>query len=261
MLPSEHIITTSSMLKHVPFYASLLGRKLSDDTHAQQSHVLLYGAIEAHSFGEKGCIASNDLLAKETGYSVNTIKNSLSEIRSAGWVNATYDTEGNRTQIIPLLIIDTPSPAGDPPVTSRVTPRHLEGNRGNSLGNSIEFSKTKVLPNEIDIPEDDLTIETDEEFVPTKTLRKQNKPKSVEPDILKMWSFWPGDHGQWKINKTMRASSEVLLQEHGLEKIKWAVEFWLDNKKDPFCPDISTPYKLADKYDSLRQYRSKKYGY
>lgn len=152
-LVSVLIVRKNSMLKHVPFYASLLGRQLSGETKAQQSHVLLYGAIEAHSFGEKGCIASNALLAKETGYSEGTIKNSLSELREAGWVSATYDDLGNRMQIIPLLVIDTPqSPPGDPPVTPRLPPRHLQVNRGNIIGNSKNyFSAKNDLPSDDDI--------------------------------------------------------------------------------------------------------------
>jgi hypothetical protein len=128
-------------------------------------------------------------------------------------------------------------------------------NRGNSLGNSIDISETEVSRNDTE----DLTYETDEELIPTKTLRKNKKPVSIEKDIQTMWSFWPGQHGQWKIDKTIRASSEVLLKERGLQKVQWAVEFWLDNKHDPFCPDISTPYRLASKYEALQEYRSKKH--
>ena len=54
------------MLKHIPFYASLMGAKLYDKDTATTSHVLVYGAIEAHSMGDKGCIASNKTIANET---------------------------------------------------------------------------------------------------------------------------------------------------------------------------------------------------
>ena len=114
---------------------------------------------------------------------------------------------------------------------------------------------------DIDTLEDDFSFEDDEDIVPTKVLKKKGAPKSLEPEIQKLWALWPGEHSHWRVEKTMRASSEVLLREHGLEKVQWAIEFWLDNKKDPFCPDISTPYKLAAKYDSLREYRRKKKGY
>lgn len=108
---------------------------------------------------------------------------------------------------------------------------------------------------------DDITVEVEEDLVPTKNLRKKGLPKSVEADIQKMWAFWPGPHGAWRVNKTIREYSEVLLKERGLEKVQWAVEFWLDNKHDKFCPDISTPHLLASKYESLQEYRRKKLGY
>jgi len=142
------------MLKHIPFYASLIGRDIGRDMKATNSHVLVYGAIEAHSYGQKGCIASNATLAAETGLAVGTVKNALTHISCAGWVRVEYhDAEKNvRGTITPLLEIGTPSPQrdtpslhsdtpsfpSDTPVTVQLHPRHSPVTRGNSLGNSEE---------------------------------------------------------------------------------------------------------------------------
>lgn len=263
------------MLKHIPFYASLLGRPISNDKLATVSHVLVYGAIEAHSYGEKGCIASNETIAAETGLAVGTVKNVISELYKAVWLKVIYADETKQFRIVmePLLTIeepvkhkyrksnDTPSSPNDGTVIPQLHPRHSPMTRDNILDNSIELSETKVSRDEIDTLEDDVSFEDDEEIVPTKTLRKKGVPKSLEPEIQKMWALWPGDHGQWKINKTIRSASEILLREKGVEKIANAVKFWLDNKNKPFCPDISTPYKLGERWDSLVAYRRKqKYG-
>lgn len=109
------------MLKHIPFYSSLLGRTL-DGKKSTNSHVLTYGAIEAHSFGERGCIASNKTIASETGLTEGTVANALSAISKAGWVNVKLDNYNHRQLITPLLTIETPLVRSEPPITEGLTP-------------------------------------------------------------------------------------------------------------------------------------------
>jgi len=91
------------MLNSIIFYGSLLDRPLKDDQKATTGHVLLYGAIEVHSHGKFGCIASNKTLAEETGLSPRTIKDYLTLLKSAGWIAYEVSKENHRGQILPLL--------------------------------------------------------------------------------------------------------------------------------------------------------------
>lgn len=140
------------MLKSIPFYASLLGWQLTDKIKATNSQVLIYGAIEVHAFGAKGCIASNELIASETGLKKSTVKNCLSQMVSAGWIEIIYkdETRQVRKKIIPRLQIISPKIRPQEqevsfphytPVTGKLHPRHSHGpidnNRENILDNTL----------------------------------------------------------------------------------------------------------------------------
>lgn len=96
------------MLKHIPFYGTLLGRQLTTKTKATHSHVLIYGAIEAHSMGEKGCIASNKLIAQETGLKESSVKTVISTLAKAGWIKVYLNENNHRKGIDPLMDINPP---------------------------------------------------------------------------------------------------------------------------------------------------------
>lgn len=96
------------MLKHIPFYGSLMYESFRSGTKPSSGHVLVYGAIEAHSMGEKGCIASNKTIADELGLSQGRVANIISELHSEGWIKVNLK-DRNRTSIEPLLTIATPS--------------------------------------------------------------------------------------------------------------------------------------------------------
>lgn len=103
------------MLKHIPFYASLLGKQLTPTKTSTASHVLVYGAIETHAFGERGCIASNETIAAETGLKASTVKVVISELARAKWVELEINEAGKRAQVTPLLTIAVPPPTNENP--------------------------------------------------------------------------------------------------------------------------------------------------
>lgn len=96
------------MLRSIPFYASLLGRELTSKTLSTNSHVLLYGAIEVHSFGPLECVASNETLSKDTGVSKDRIYRYLKEMKLGGWIDYTLDKNNQRIKIVPLIEMRVP---------------------------------------------------------------------------------------------------------------------------------------------------------
>jgi hypothetical protein len=192
------------MLKHIPFYASLIGRDIGRDMKATNSHVLIYGAIEAHSYGQKGCIASNATLAAETGLAVGTVKNALTHISSAGWISIEYqDAEKNvRGSITPLLEIstpslysDTPSFPSDTPVTVQLHPRHCTVTRGNSLGNSEETDRVGFEEFWTEYPRKTAKVVAQRSW---KRLSKKEKERAVV--ALRSWlksEQWLKDGGRY----------------------------------------------------------------
>ena len=87
------------MLKHIPFYASLLGREITEKIKATNRHVLVYGAIEVHSAGKLGCIASNQTIAEETGLATRVVSLTISDLKKAGWVDFDLDQNFFRSPI------------------------------------------------------------------------------------------------------------------------------------------------------------------
>lgn len=99
-----------SKLSSIPFYNGLLGKELfikEDGTPvlATNTHILVYGAIEVHSRGKLGCVASNKTIGEECGVSDGRTANIISELAKAGWV--TVALKGRlRKGIITNLSID-----------------------------------------------------------------------------------------------------------------------------------------------------------
>lgn len=106
------------MLKNIPFYASLLDRELASGKRSTNSYVLVYGAIEAHSFGPKGCVASNRTIAKETGLKEGSVATIISLLAKSRWLKVNLDLNNHRTSVEPLMVIEPPSIGVEPPLQS-----------------------------------------------------------------------------------------------------------------------------------------------
>lgn len=136
------------MLRNIPFYASLLSRDLGyqnkkgERVIASQGHVLVYGAVEAHAMGDRGCIASNKTIGAETGLSAGRVANILSELNRAEWIDVKLDDKNQRTSIIPLMTLH----AGvNPPSRESESPLHADVNIDN---NNKEQKETSAKANE-----------------------------------------------------------------------------------------------------------------
>lgn len=141
-------------LKNIPFYSSLLGKKMFNyeiGRHqvAQRNHVLVYGAIEAHDQGEKGCIASNRTIAQETGFTAQTVANAIAELKRSGWIIVSLDANNHRTSIKPMLALtlesNPPYSGGEPPLTLESNIEYSKENTVREKGGS-EFSHTSTEP-------------------------------------------------------------------------------------------------------------------
>lgn len=129
-------------LHTIPFHASLLKQPLTKNKKASNAHVLIYGAIEVHANGEKGCIASNDKIAKETGYAKQTVINRISEMAEAEWITVVMK-DHKRVKITPNASITF---WGNPPLPHTVTPPTVEGNIYNSIDNNPTGSLEEESP-------------------------------------------------------------------------------------------------------------------
>ena len=74
------------MLRHIPFYASLLGREMANGKQSTNAQVLVYGAIEVHAMGDRGCIASDETIAAETGLKASSVSSIISVLKKSDWI-------------------------------------------------------------------------------------------------------------------------------------------------------------------------------
>lgn len=217
------------MLHTISFHASLLGRQLDEKVKSTNAHVLIYGAVEVHSFGEKGCIASNETIGTETGMTKNTVAKCLSQMAKAGWIEV-YIRNGKRISITPLLVIQPPLPHGKPPFTVEKTPLYHMVNIDNSI-DKIE-----------------ITVENIE------------KPKNTDevPLIIKAFEEIDPKNKTYYGHKGQRSACTFLIKEYGLDSTIEAIEFlkgiYSREVLPEYFPSINSPYDLKEKWTKVQQF-------
>ena len=221
------------MLKNIPFYSSLLGRQIGKTT-TKHSHVLVYGAIEAHSMGEKGCIASNKTIALETGLGEGTVANRISELNQFGWIKVTLNDYNHRISIVPLLELRVPSLVSEPPFTHELTPLHSPVN--------IEYSnKNTVIDNSTNVE--------------LAKAEKQIGEKEVygNENINKKFDEWEQIIG-YPITSRIQANKRAcwnLYRKHGNEGLKKLLNGVKMAQQDTYAPRISDFVDLQSKLNQL----------
>lgn len=88
--------------------------------------------------------------------------------------------------------------------------------------------------------------------------RKKAETTNDAPTVFKVFQeelkvFTAG----WVKNKTERQNAQILFKEKGIDKIRNALRFYYENRKEPFIPDVTSPYRLANKWDALLKFRDK----
>lgn len=131
---------------------------------------------------------------------------------------------------------------------------------GNQPTSQVRLGKVSITgaPNvasESDFSEDDVVVETDEELVPTRDLRRKTKPPRKQHNaVFGLFGTYPP---YWAVNRSIIDSANRLAQYKGLEKIKKALEFYRENKDEKFCPQINTPIDLEEKWDKLLAFKKR----
>lgn len=223
------------MLKSIPFYSSLLGKPINEKVKATHSHVLVYGAIEVHSFGKKGCIASNQTIADETGLTANTVSKTISHLVEVGWIQVTWKgaKHSSRDQIIPLLqlaVLPTSKTSLTPEYNQSYPPVKID----NSIDNSIDINVSNVSVN---------SVNNEEQTLKVKSIFELFDRRGISMAML------------WK-TKSQRDSAVLLYDNKGLEKVGKALDFYIENRSIEYCPQVSNPYDLANKWEKLVAFKN-----
>lgn len=249
------------MLKQIPFYGSLLRRDLGKGRISSHAHVLLYGAIEVHSLGPKGCIASNDTLAKEVGFGKERVANILSEMSQAGWVTVVLTKDNQRKSIIPNgEIAFTPVTANNsvnPPSLYSEPPLHSTVNIDNNLDNSTTYSKAKALnPTEPTSsfgasPEGALAPEGTQ---PYSSVVEKSTPLALYYRVIKKYSLPVTNNNHVKkwakdLENTLNPDIAELYLNRLLER-----DLVAEKKTQEFVPTLNTAFDIYQKSQKIIQY-------
>ena len=232
------------MLKHIPFYASLLGRQMKNGKKSNNGMVLVYGAIEVHAMGDKGCIASNGRIAQETGLSAGTVANYISELNKSGWVKVNTKTVNGgviRVNIEPLLTIATPSSTSDtlhtsviPPSSGDDTPLNLGVNIDNNIDNKENTSIAKAIG--------------------------ETPVKYGNTDINDMFDYWQATVG-YEISSRRQANRNAcknLLTRYKAAGLKQLIDATAVAQSDKYAPRISDFASMQSKLNDLIAWGRKK---
>lgn len=131
----------------------------------------------------------------------------------------------------------------------------------------VETSSTKSknqnnmswnLPNDNEADETSIDYETGE-ITDHKPVRQKKYPNA--PTVRKLFQEILGHNPlNWKVNKTELGACERLYTEFGLKKVRNALEYYKENQDDKFCPVITSPSSLENKYAALSKHKTRNYG-
>lgn len=106
-----------------------------------------------------------------------------------------------------------------------------------------------------DFEEGVVDLDSGEVKTPPKT---QTKKYPNAPAIRKVFQEVLGRNpANWKLNKTQLQSCENLFTERGVDKVRNALEFYLEIKGQEHTPVIDSPYDLDTKYEKLAALKRK----
>jgi uncharacterized protein (DUF4415 family) len=85
----------------------------------------------------------------------------------------------------------------------------------------------------------------------------KKEKKRVDEDVLEVFRAFGKYPKNWEANKTERGAAERLLEEHGLEKVKKALDFCKRHADDERFYQVLTPWDLDSKWVKLIAYAKK----
>lgn len=221
---------------YIPFF-----RHVVDHQDCTNLDAVVYGYIYwLTKLKNEKCFASNETLAQLAKSTPTTIRNSLTSLEKAGFIQRKYEDNNphkGRLEIIPLLSINKVAPTGDTtyhPQMTQVAPTDAQSK-------SIELEQTTSVSKET-------RIEVYDEDKPQK---KESRTK----DKLEVFRLFSSKAEPWMEHKTQKEAA-LRLHTRGIVKLKRGLEIMAEYK-DEYCPQALTPWEYESKLPKLNEYRKK----
>lgn len=88
-------------------------------------------------------------------------------------------------------------------------------------------------------------------------LQPRKKPVGKYPGADAVCALFAVRSKFWAVNTGIRAAASRLYAEKGLAKVQRALDFYEDNKDEQYCPRITNPIDLEEKWDKLFAFKQK----
>lgn len=196
---------------------------------------------------DKRCYASNETIASAlpTKSTVRSVQNALLSLEEKGLLFRVFVDEGRkqRSEIQCHLSVsptgDTVSPTGDTEVSPTGDQSTMKGENEKKVlvtCNATALRDTSTSNGEsVNDGNQALIVAIIDRFVVFNKACKSH-------------------YG----NKTQRKACQQLLDEHGLDRVLHAIEYVERSRGEPFCPTITTPLQLWEKWSALEAFGAKR---
>lgn len=105
-----------------------------------------------------------------------------------------------------------------------------------------------------DYEEGTIDLDGNGEIVEEKVTPRRKYPNA--PAVRKLFQEILGKNEKfWKVNPHILTACERLYTDRGLDKIRNALEYYRDHQDERYCPDVSNPKKLEEKYSDLSKFK------
>lgn len=238
---------------------------LSDSEVPARWRVL--GLINGFFINGRKFYGSNAWIAEKLKCSENTATNAIQELEELGLVSC---ERTSRTRLVSRVLMTPTEQEIDPnqfgskePLDpNQLVPNSVSSNSVSKPMQNKILQKVSVVKKRSSFRVYDENKQYDElpaidadsgDFVDEPPERTAKFPNAKE-----IFSLFPVRSDFWKVNTSIRGAAQRLFEQKGFDVVKRAMEFYNENKDEPFCPQIHSPKDLEEKWEKLKEFKNKK---
>ncbi len=214
----------------------LLFKPLIEDSRISRLDAEIYGYIFwLTQLRNERCTAGNDTLAKLAQTTVGTMKNSLANLESCGYIRRVFSQlpGSPRDEIVPLVVL-RPSPTDDGSRHPQVTHPSPTGEQSKSIKEEHTIVAT-ATDGDGDGGE--------------KNTSKSVRQKKVTAEVQNLFDLFAHnpDRFMWKDRPVQRNAATVLIRElKGLPEVVRRFHIAQKHRGEEYCPSFDSPKKMLE---------------
>ncbi len=211
--------------------------------HLGTTATCVYLCLCRHVDKDQTCFPKLETIAKEIGSAKNTVITAIKKLQKWGIIEIKkeYDFENKKQKVNVYLLTDKNYWLPKPEQSAIIEPSIPECKKSDEQGANNEQSRVQPLH----------CKETQFKETHNKYTTQSVGTSGVVIDLFKIVN--PSYQVLFK-RKPQHDASKRLLEREGIEKLIKVVDFLRIRRGDKFCPQISTPIQLEEKWSALEKY-------